>query len=387
MSFVIPPHLLNHANYRKQATDAVWGANKAVLDLVPALDLSQFPLELAHSTKQGLHLIASRDISKGDVVLKESPTVATVRPESARLAQYCSYCFDSIDTARMEQWKEDNHDDSVLCAKCTEDYPRLVTLDKLWFRTWNQLRGERLEKPDDVDDFDFEHIDDGLWRLFTRTLFGWYGARKMDALSTDPDHLWILDSPKHLDTVSEHQIHLLIDGVLDSHARIVHDVDEISKLKTLLRIVFHNAHEVCDGDRSVGWAVYPIASLLNHSCDANATWAAECGAGVTEKGMFVCKAARDIKQGEEVCIAYARFPGVSARELYIKQSYMLKTWKFACNCKDCRRCWYCGSKDNLQQCGNCRIALYCSKSCQEHDFKTGDAPHKVWCLRLMNEQK
>jgi hypothetical protein len=40
-------------------------------------------------------------------------------------------------------------------------------------------------------------------------------------------------------------------------------------------------------------------------------------------------------------------------------------------------CRYCGDEDSKFSCGNCKIALYCSKECQSKDWK--QAGHKSIC--------
>ncbi|EYE95562.1 SET domain-containing protein [Aspergillus ruber CBS 135680] len=65
---------------------------------------------------------------------------------------------------------------------------------------------------------------------------------------------------------------------------------------------------------------YPRASMVNHSCFPNITWAAD------ERGRLVFTTSRDIAAGEECCIAY-----------FDLQRQTKDLFTFACTCERCLR--------------------------------------------------
>ena len=75
-----------------------------------------------------------------------------------------------------------------------------------------------------------------------------------------------------------------------------------------------------------GTGLFPLASLLNHSCDASASFQPLCSGH-----LMVTRALRDIDAGEEVCDSYVRLtmPGEQRR------ASLRRTHGFVCRCSRC----------------------------------------------------
>lgn len=121
--------------------------------------------------------------------------------------------------------------------------------------------------------------------------------------------------------------------------------EEIMFGKLLLRnlqVLQFNAHEVYEAMRSsrdsltpwknqtVGLAIYPTASYLNHSCHGGV-------ARTFEGNRLTVRALRPLKKGDEICENYGPSFYLKDREKRRKELKM-RYW-FDCNCKPCEEDW------------------------------------------------
>eukprot|EP01097_Dermamoeba_algensis_P000316 TRINITY_DN1113_c0_g4_i1.p1 TRINITY_DN1113_c0_g4~~TRINITY_DN1113_c0_g4_i1.p1 ORF type:complete len:517 (-),score=99.66 TRINITY_DN1113_c0_g4_i1:782-2332(-) len=92
-----------------------------------------------------------------------------------------------------------------------------------------------------------------------------------------------------------------------------------------MKLVECNSHGIRDEKlMTIGKAIYPHASLFNHSCIPNCTWS-------FDGTKIIVRSTVDLKEGDEVCISYvdhtfSRVP----RQKFLKENY-----HFECRCPRC----------------------------------------------------
>ena len=93
--------------------------------------------------------------------------------------------------------------------------------------------------------------------------------------------------------------------------------------------------------------LFPVTSIINHSCVANTICYAR------EDFSFVCKAVTDIKIGEELTTNYLyhqyHFYGLSYRSEELKDF-----WHFVCTCSRCKDSMEFGTMVDSMLCPTCR---------------------------------
>ncbi|MCL7044521.1 hypothetical protein MKW94_030066 [Papaver nudicaule] len=88
-----------------------------------------------------------------------------------------------------------------------------------------------------------------------------------------------------------------------------------------------NAHTICDGElRPLGTGLYPVISIINHSCSPNAIL-------VFERQRAVIRAVEVIPQGTEVFISYIE----TAESTTTRQKALKEQYFFTCSCPSCRK--------------------------------------------------
>ncbi|KAK9219683.1 hypothetical protein WN943_008329 [Citrus x changshan-huyou] len=97
-----------------------------------------------------------------------------------------------------------------------------------------------------------------------------------------------------------------------------------------------NAHTICDSElRPLGTGLYPVISIINHSCLPNAVL-------VFEGRLAVVRAVQHVPKGAEVLISYIETAGSTmTRQKALKEQYL-----FTCTCP---RCINLGQFDDIQE--------------------------------------
>ncbi|XP_041015983.1 histone-lysine N-methyltransferase ASHR1 isoform X1 [Juglans microcarpa x Juglans regia] len=97
-----------------------------------------------------------------------------------------------------------------------------------------------------------------------------------------------------------------------------------------------NAHTICDGElRPLGTGLYPVISIINHSCLPNSVL-------VFEGRLAVVRAVQHIPQGAEVLISYIETAGSTMT----RQKALTEQYLFTCTCP---RCIKAGESDDIQE--------------------------------------
>ncbi|XP_024018122.1 histone-lysine N-methyltransferase ASHR1 isoform X2 [Morus notabilis] len=97
-----------------------------------------------------------------------------------------------------------------------------------------------------------------------------------------------------------------------------------------------NAHTICDSElRPLGTGLFPVISIINHSCLPNSVL-------VFEGRSAVVRAVQHIRKDSEVLISYIETAGSTmTRQKALKEQYL-----FTCNCL---RCIKLGQSDDIQE--------------------------------------
>ncbi|XP_060214207.1 histone-lysine N-methyltransferase ASHR1 isoform X2 [Lycium barbarum] len=97
-----------------------------------------------------------------------------------------------------------------------------------------------------------------------------------------------------------------------------------------------NAHTICDAElKPLGTGLYPVVSIINHSCLPNSVL-------IFEGRMAVVRAMQHIPKGTEVSISYIEMAGSTVtRQKALKEQYL-----FSCTCI---RCVKLGQNDDIQE--------------------------------------
>ncbi|KAH7399858.1 hypothetical protein BKA64DRAFT_707542 [Cadophora sp. MPI-SDFR-AT-0126] len=98
------------------------------------------------------------------------------------------------------------------------------------------------------------------------------------------------------------------------------------KVKPCTETPLAHVLEVNSYGASSGPALYELAARFNHDCLPN------IARGFSKEGFMVLRAARDIKQGEELTVNYAMIPGSTKT----RQGYLLEKFEFLCKCHGCK---------------------------------------------------
>lgn len=96
-----------------------------------------------------------------------------------------------------------------------------------------------------------------------------------------------------------------------------------------LRVVMANVFRVktCVLGDSIGYAIYPTASKINHSCDPNCVY-------FFQNGSIIVRAVRDIEPGGEVTISYIPMQYTLLDKIR-RYNYIIDNIGFECKCSKC----------------------------------------------------
>ena len=139
--------------------------------------------------------------------------------------------------------------------------------------------------------------------------------------------------------------------------------------------------------RAIAGAIYPVVSLMNHSCDPNVS-----PLGHTINGRVVVVADRTLKKGEPLYVTYNC--GFTRSEIQMRQAYVERIYHFKCRCIACKLNWPIMSGLLDQKPIFC--CPTCSKKFFEHDKGSGEfkkclLAHSRWkcgsCRKIYKEME
>jgi hypothetical protein len=143
-------------------------------------------------------------------------------------------------------------------------------------------------------------------------------------------HVMSLDAPTgNIDSESLSDI----QAVAEVLSELLSDADiplSAEDVNHLLLAIQSNAHRVVDSHkRCVGLGMFPLTSMLNHSCNPNCSHHFKLKKG--EPPLLVMQAIADIAEGEELCYNYIPlYQSTERRRLQLSSAY-----SFTCDCQRC----------------------------------------------------
>ncbi|XP_050215196.1 histone-lysine N-methyltransferase ASHR1 isoform X2 [Mercurialis annua] len=274
-------------------------------------------LAVANVTDKGRSLITCKDFHPGDVIISQEPYVCV--PNNSSTQSRCDGCF--ISSKNLKK-----------CSKCQVVWYCSSTCQKLEWKL-HRVECDALSK---LAKDRRKHVTPSL-RLMVKLLV----RRKLQfekiVPSTATDNYRLVGAlVSHMKDIDEKQVVLyaqmanLVNLVLQWPDINLKDIAEnFSKLAC-------NAHTICDSElRPVGTGLYPVVSIINHSCLPSAVL-------VFEGRLAVVRAVQHIPKGSEVLISYIETAGSTMeRRKALKQQYF-----FTCACP---RCSKMGQEDDIRE--------------------------------------
>lgn len=261
-------------------------------------------LTVASIPGKGRGLIATCTFFPGDVILNQEPYAST--PNKILVGSSCDHCFTSgnlrkcsmcrvtwycSSNCQKEEWKLHQLECRAMAA-LTEDRKKMLTPTiRLMVRLAlkRKLQNEKVIPSSSIDNY---NLVDGL--------------------------------ESHISKVDENQLVLyaqmanLVSLILPF---IELDLKEIAQTFSKFAC---NAHTICDPElRPLGTGLYPVISIINHSCVPNAVL-------IFDGRTAYVRALQPINKDEEVSISYIETATVTK-----KRNNDLKQYFFTCTCPRC----------------------------------------------------
>ncbi|EFA77024.1 hypothetical protein PPL_09776 [Heterostelium album PN500] len=292
----------------------------------------EFPVALTWDDSMGRKIIASRDIAKGELLLRVAPYGAALVDDT--LLTHCTSCFRNISYYKHHLCQKCKQ--CILCEECNSDVdlvnehneecdilvflkqnvPGADTRDfrfmvRVMLKSIAILNG-KLSKEQSPKcwskngvPFIFDSYDD-LTHLTTDTSN--IDRKQMESFETATQSIInvfkLAKGPKSLEPLTNQQI-------LDLYPKML-----------------FNAHEYIDPlyHSEVARGIYPTAAYLNHSCEPNTVWHND------NNGMIAYRSIRDIKAGEEITTTYIDITKYKST----RQLNLLSQYAFLCQCARCQ---------------------------------------------------
>ncbi|KAL3689824.1 hypothetical protein R1sor_016133 [Riccia sorocarpa] len=266
-------------------------------------------LRISVDDTKGRCLIANRVFTPGELIISQEPYSSVLDIDSER--RRCDNCFNlssnvkrcsacksvryCCSSCQVHAWKQQHKSECQMLVKLIEEKqrtppPSLRLVVRLVIKRSLQQSGVLSTKADD----NFETVE----------------ALPTHYSETQEERL-----------VSYAQMANLVKTIVDP---VEVDLKEVCQL--FCRIAC-NAHTICDEEfRPVGTGLYPVISIINHSCAPNTVLLFNGKRGIV-------RALQKIEKGTEVTVSYVELAGsTKTRQLALKEQYY-----FVCQCKRCRK--------------------------------------------------
>uniref|UniRef100_A0A7C9EHD4 [histone H3]-lysine(4) N-trimethyltransferase n=1 Tax=Opuntia streptacantha TaxID=393608 RepID=A0A7C9EHD4_OPUST len=278
--------------------------------------LGERGLCVSNLPEKGRCLMATKDFSPGEVIISQEPYVFV--PGNASGSSKCEVCFGSDNVKKF--------------SACHVVWYCGSTCQKA---DWKLHRAE-CQALSNIEKDKLKYLTPSI-RLMVKL----YLRRKLQAEKVIPttvtDNYNLIEAlVSHMSEIAEKQLVLyaqmanLVNVILQWPDLNLKEVAEnFSKLAC-------NAHSICDSElRPLGTGLYPVVSIINHSCLPNSVL-------VFEGRTAVVRAVERIPKGTEVQISYIETAGSTmTRKKALKEQYL-----FSCSCP---RCMKLGQSEDIQE--------------------------------------
>ncbi|XP_011097714.1 histone-lysine N-methyltransferase ASHR1 isoform X1 [Sesamum indicum] len=307
--------------------------------------LNDKSLTISTLPEKGRCLFTTRAFFPGEVIISENPYVCVPNKNKESPQSKCEWCFSSRNLKKCSAC----HVVWYCSSKCQKSDWKLHSVE---CRALSKIDKDRLKS-----------LTPSI-RLMVRL----YIRRKLENEKIFPTT--VMDNYKHVEPLVSHmsevdekqlvlyaQMANLVNLILqwpDSEVNIKEIAESFSKLAC-------NAHTICDSElRPLGTGLYPVISIINHSCLPNSVL-------VFEGRLAVVRAMQHIPKGTEVLISYVEIAGSTiTRQKALKEQYF-----FTCTCP---RCMKLGQSDDIQE--SATLEGYRCKDSKCNGFLLRDSDNK-----------
>ncbi|WCJ44594.1 Histone-lysine N-methyltransferase ASHR1 [Euphorbia peplus] len=278
--------------------------------------LLNWGLYISNSPHKGRCLITSKDFSPGEVIISQEPYVSVSNNSQTELR--CDACFSSANIKK--------------CSACQVVWYCGTTCQKLEWKL-HRLECIALSK---LDKERRKFVTPSIRLMVTLYLRRKLQNEKVIPVTPTDNYNLVEALVAHMKDIDEKQLLLyaqmanLVSLILQLPDINIKEIGEnFSKLSC-------NAHTICDSElRPLGTGLYPVISIINHSCSPNAVL-------VFEGRVAVVRAVQHIPKGAEVFISYIETAGSTmTRQRTLEQQYF-----FTCSCP---RCSKMGKRYDIQE--------------------------------------
>ncbi|XP_047167625.1 histone-lysine N-methyltransferase ASHR1 [Vigna umbellata] len=281
--------------------------------------LKDYSLSVSTVPEKGRSLFASRDFYPGDVIIGQEPYVCVPNNSSLSTPKRCDGCFITSDVLRR-------------CSRCHVAYYCGTACQRSEWKL-HRLECEVLSR---LDKDKRKSVTPSI-RLMVRL----YLRRKLQddkvTPSTAMDNYNLVEAlVAHMSDITEEQLVLYAQMANLVYSILKWPEINIKEIAENFSKFACNAHTICDNElRPVGTGLYPVISIINHSCLPNSVL-------VFEGRSALVRAVQHIPAGTEVVISYIETAGSTiTRQRALKEQYL-----FTCTCP---RCSKMGQKDDIQE--------------------------------------
>ncbi|KAK5840316.1 histone-lysine N-methyltransferase ASHR1 [Gossypium arboreum] len=282
------------------------------------LQASLQPRGLTLSTfhDKGRSLLAARDFYPGEVIISQEPYVCV--PNNSLTESRCDGCFSKSNLKK--------------CSACHVVWYCGSSCQKLEWKL-HRLECQLLAK-----------LDKERRKSVTptiRMMVKLYLRRKLQNGNVIPvtamDNYNLVEAlVSHMSDIDEKQ--LLLYAQMANLVNLIlqlpnNDIKEIAENFSKFAC---NAHTICDSElRPLGTGLYPVISIINHSCLPNAVL-------IFEGRLAVVRAVQHIPKDSEVSISYVE----TAASTITRQKTLKEQYLFTCTCVRCNKL---GQYDDIQE--------------------------------------
>ncbi|KAG2701046.1 hypothetical protein I3760_06G025100 [Carya illinoinensis] len=266
--------------------------------------------------EKGRCLLTTRDFYPGEVIISQEPYVCVPNKSSGN--RRCDGCFTSSNLRK--------------CSACHVVWYCGSTCQKLDWKL-HRLECQALSRLD----MDKRKSVTPSIRLMVKL----YLRRKLESEKVIPttatnNYNLVEALVSHISDIDEKQ--LVLYAEMASLVNLILQWPEINmkEIAENFSKFACNAHTICDGElRPLGTGLYPVISIINHSCLPNSVL-------VFEGRLAVVRAVQHITQGAEVLISYIETAGSTMT----RQKALTEQYLFTCTCP---RCIKAGQSDDIQE--------------------------------------
>lgn len=334
------------------------------------IDTNLFPIKINESIRKGRGLFVTRDVKKGELLLKENSIVLAL---ADNFGIYCDFCGD----LRQDNVFNDKRN-TVFCQKCI--IKSYTWLDAFRDAIWKQMNNRK--------DTIYQRMVERLLLMLDTAAASAPSLNLKEGCCQTINHFEI--NPRvesflsQFSTIEAFEFPAKFVDFLDNkppshrkeHNRSFKDFEGYSCREILWDTINNNtficmpSHIPSKGTllniQNFGKGLFFLGSLINHNCDFNSNY-------VVVKGTLHIIAERDICSGEEVTIAYKKGHSIGETQFDLYYNY-----GFRCTCLKCKSCENCGKNGANLTCGKCMSVRYCDKLCQN----TCWSKHKSVCAKI-----